>query len=145
MKSHIATAAITALIVGATSAGGATMLANHRSSATGPRASARRAHRAKPVARVTTRRDPCAKLAHSIVGRSIGDRHLRRLMRRNDRCRSVVVNSKSPRKTVTISRAAPPGVITVPGPVAAVPGPSSGPSSGSYDDERGTSGSQHDD
>jgi hypothetical protein len=144
MKSHIATVAITALIVGATSAGGATMLANHRSPATAAPSAPRSDRRIKPVARLGERHDPCAKLAHTIVGRSVSDRQLRRLMKRNNRCRSVVVNSKSPRKTVTLSRPAP-QAITIPAPIAQAPRSSGGFPGGSYHDDAGDSGSQHDD
>jgi hypothetical protein len=139
MKSHIATAAITALIVGAASAGGATMLANH-SSPNNAEAGARSGQRAKPVARVTRRKDPCAKLAHTIAGHSVSDQRLRRLMKTNKECHAVVVNSRSPRKTVTIAGSAPQGAFTNP-----VPQLSSGSSGGAHDDEATGSLSQHDD
>jgi hypothetical protein len=143
MKSHIATAAITALIVGAASAGGATMLANH-SSHTNSDPRARSGQRAKPVARVTRRHDPCAKLAHIIAGHSVSDQRLRRLMKSNKNCRAVVVSSRSPRKTVTIAGPAPQRAFA-PAPVVGPPAVLSGSSSGSHEDDSTHSSSEHDD
>jgi hypothetical protein len=145
MRSHIVTAAITALIVGGASAGGATMLANHRQPAKAARPEARRRHhRVAPVARRVKPKDPCAKLAQKIVGRSISDPELHHLMRRHKNCRSVVVTSKAPKKTVTVSRPSSQQVITVPAPAVQAPTVATSPSGGSYG-EGGDSESGHDD
>ena len=136
MKSQIVTAAITALIVGGASAGGATMLANHSQPAKAARSAAHRTHRpAVAVARDLKPKDPCAELAGKIAGRSISDSQLRRLMEGHKNCRSVVVTSKAPKKTVTISRPSGQQVITVPGIQA--PAVAGGTSGGSYGEGAG--------
>jgi hypothetical protein len=144
MRSHIVTAAITALIVGGASAGGATMLLNHRQPVKAARPEARRRHRVAPVARRVKPKDPCARLAHKIVGRSISDPELHHLMKRHKTCRSVVVTSKAPKKTVTVSRPSSQQVITAPAPTVQAPPVATSPSGGSYG-EGGDFESGHDD